>query len=94
MKQMGYTPNLFLFFLKILLINIVLLSYKNKRGKMEINNINNEINFKNGVLEIEIGPDGEFSEETRKFILERVQEAIDENIWYTQEEVIETLNKL
>lgn len=61
---------------------------------MEINNINNEINFKNEVLEIEIGPDREFSEETTKFILEKVQEAIDENIWYTQEEVVEVLNKL
>lgn len=61
---------------------------------MEINNINNEINFKNEILEIEIGPDGEFSEETTKVILEKVQEAIDENIWYTQEEAMELLDKM
>lgn len=60
---------------------------------MEKNNINNS-NFKNEILEIDIGPNGEFDEETTKFILEKVQEAIDEDIWYTQEEVIEALDKL
>lgn len=61
---------------------------------MEIDNINNEINFKNEMLEVEIGPDEEFSEETTKFILEKVQEAIDENIWYTQEQAMELLDKM
>lgn len=46
------------------------------------------------ILEVEVGPDGKFDEETTKFIIERVQEAIDEDIWYTQEEVIEALDKL
>ena len=49
---------------------------------------------KYGVLEVEVGPNGEFDEETTKFILEKVQEAIDEDIWYTQEEVIDALDKL
>ena len=51
-------------------------------------------NDNNDILEIEVGPNGEFDEETTKFILEKVQEAIDEDIWYTQEEVIEALDKL
>ena len=60
---------------------------------MTNNNIN-EFNFKNEILEIEMGPNGEFDEETRKFIIRKCQEAVDENIWYTQEEVIEALDKL
>ena len=47
-----------------------------------------------GILEVEIGPDGEFDEETAKFIIQKCQEAVDENIWYTQEEVIEMLDRL
>lgn len=47
-----------------------------------------------GILEVAVGPNGEFDEETTKFILDKVQEAIDEDVWYTQEEVIETLDKL
>lgn len=58
------------------------------------NNNDNEFNFKNEILEIEIGPDGEFDEETTKFIIQKCQEAVDENIWYTQEEVIDALDKL
>lgn len=48
----------------------------------------------NKILEIEVGPNGEFDEETTKFILEKVQEAIDEDIWYTQEEIVDALDKL
>lgn len=51
-------------------------------------------NSNNDILEIEVGPNGEFDEKTTKFIIEKVQEAIDEDIWYTQEEVIEALDKL
>lgn len=51
-------------------------------------------NKNNEILEIELGPNGEFDEETTKLIIEKVQEAIDEDIWYTQEEVIEALDKL
>ena len=47
-----------------------------------------------GILEVEVGTNGEFDEKTTKFILEKVQEAIDEDIWYTQEEVIDALDKL
>lgn len=54
----------------------------------------NEFNLKSEIIEIEIGPNGEFDEKTTKFILEKVQEAIDEDIWYTQEEVIDALDKL
>lgn len=46
------------------------------------------------ILEVEIGPDGEFDEETAKFIIEKCQEAVDENIWYTQEEAMELLDKM
>lgn len=48
----------------------------------------------NEILEIEVGPNGEFDEETTKFILEKVQEAVDEDIWYTEEEAMELLDKM
>ncbi len=51
-------------------------------------------NYKNEILEIEVGPNGEFYEETAKFVIEKCQEARDENIWYTQEEVIKALDEL
>lgn len=47
-----------------------------------------------GILEVEVGPNGEFDEETTKFILEKVQEAIDEDIWYTEEEANRLLDKM
>lgn len=47
-----------------------------------------------GILEVEVGPNGEFDEKTTRFIIEKVQEAIDEDIWYTQEELMEALDKL
>ena len=47
-----------------------------------------------GILEVEVGPNGEFDEKTTKFILEKVQEAIDENIWYTEEEANRLLFKM
>ncbi len=51
-------------------------------------------NYKNEILEIEVGPNGEFDEGTAKFVIEKCQEARDENIWYTQEEVIKALDEL
>ena len=51
-------------------------------------------NYKDEILEIEVGPNGEFDEETAKFVIEKCQEARDENIWYTQEEVIKILDEL
>ena len=51
-------------------------------------------NYKNEILEIEVGPNGEFDEETAKFVIEKCQEARNENIWYTQEEVIKVLDEL
>lgn len=36
----------------------------------------------------------EFDEEFSKEIMQKIQEALDENIWYTQEEVMESLEKL
>ena len=60
---------------------------------MTNNNID-ESNFKNEILEVEIGPNGECDEETERFIIQKCQEAVDENIWYTQEEVIEALDRL
>lgn len=47
-----------------------------------------------GILEVEVGPNGEFDEETTKFILEKVQEAIDEDILYTEEEANRLLFKM
>lgn len=51
-------------------------------------------NNNNDILEIEVGPNGEFDEETTKFILEKVQEAIDEDILYTEEEANRLLFKM
>ncbi len=51
-------------------------------------------NYKDEILEIEVGSNGEFDEETAKFVIEKCQEARDENIWYTQEEVIKALDEL
>ena len=51
-------------------------------------------NYKDEILEIEVGPNGEFDEETAKFVIEKCQEARNENIWYTQEEVIKALDEL
>ena len=53
-----------------------------------------KFNFKNEILEVEIGPNGECDEETEKFIMQKCQEAVDENIWYTQEEAMELLDKM
>ena len=49
---------------------------------------------KYGVLEVEMGPHGEFDEETAKFIIEKCQETVDENIWYTEEKAMELLDKM
>lgn len=51
-------------------------------------------NYKNEILEIEVGPHGELDEKTARFVIEKCQEARDENIWYTQEEVIKALDEL
>ena len=51
-------------------------------------------NYKNEILEIEVGPNGELDEETAKFVIEKCQEASDENIWYTQEEAMKVLDKM
>lgn len=51
-------------------------------------------NNNNEILEIEVGPNGEFDEETTKFIIEKVQEAIDEDILYTEEEANRLLFKM
>lgn len=47
-----------------------------------------------GILEVEVGPNGKLDEETEKFILEKVQEAVDENIWYTEEEANRLLDEM
>ena len=60
---------------------------------MEIKDVKNR-NFKDNIIEIEVDSNGEFSKETETFILEKVQETIDEGIYYTQEEVIDALDKL
>ena len=60
---------------------------------MEIKDVKNH-NFKDNIIEIEVDSNGEFSKETETFILEKVQETIDEGIYYTQEEVIDALDKL
>ena len=51
-------------------------------------------NFKDDIIEIEVGPNGEFDEATEKFILEKVQEAVDEGIYYSEEEANRLLDKM
>ena len=51
-------------------------------------------NYKNEILEIEVGPNGELDEETAKFVIEKCQEARDVNVLYTQEDVIKALETL
>ena len=51
-------------------------------------------NYKNEILEIEVGHNGELDEEKAKFVIEKCQEASDENIWYTQEEAMKLLDKM
>lgn len=51
-------------------------------------------NYKDEILEIEVGPNGEFDEETAKFVIEKCQEARDENIWYTQEAAMKLLDEM
>ncbi len=51
-------------------------------------------NYKNEILEIEVGPNGELDEETTKFVIEKCEEARKENIWYTHEEAMELLDKM
>ena len=51
-------------------------------------------NFKDDIIEIEVGPNGEFDEETQKFINEKLQEAIDEGIYYSEEEANRLLDKM
>lgn len=60
---------------------------------MEIKNIKNH-NFKDDIIEIEVGPNGELDEETEKFLLEKVQETIDEGIYYSEEEANRLLDKM
>ena len=60
---------------------------------MEIEDIRNH-NFKDDIIEIEVGPNGEFDEETQKFINEKLQEAIDEGIYYSEEEANRLLDKM
>lgn len=60
---------------------------------MEIEDIKNH-NLNNDIIEIEVGPNGEFDKETEKFILEKVQEAIDEGIYYSEEEANRLLDKM
>lgn len=56
--------------------------------------INNKINYKDEIIEIELGPNDEMNEETTKFLIEKVQEAMDEGIYYTQEEAMKLLDKM
>ncbi len=47
-----------------------------------------------GILEIEINENGDPDKKEEKFILDKIQEAIDEDVWYTEEEVIDSLDRL
>ena len=60
---------------------------------MEIKDVKNH-NFKDNIIEIEVDSNGEFSKETEAFILEKVQEAIDEGIYYSEEDAMELLDKM
>ena len=61
---------------------------------MEMRDINNSHNFKDDIIEIEVGPDGEFDGKTTQFILKKEEEAEQEAIWYTEEEAMELLDKM
>ena len=61
---------------------------------MEMRDINNSHNFKDDIIEIEVGPNGKNDKKTTQFILKKVQEAEQEDIWYTEEEAMELLDKM
>ena len=47
-----------------------------------------------GILEIEVDENGEIDEKYTDFIIQKCKEAEDEGIWYTMEEVMDSLDKL
>ena len=47
-----------------------------------------------GLLEVEVDENGEIDEKYTDFIIQKCKEAEDEGIWYTQEEIVEMLDKL
>ena len=46
-----------------------------------------------GILEIEVDENDEIDEKYKDFIVQKCKEAEDEGIWYTQEEIMEMLDK-
>lgn len=47
-----------------------------------------------GILEVEVDENGEIDEKYRDLIIQKCKEAEDEGIWYTMEEVMDSLDKL
>ena len=47
-----------------------------------------------GILEVEVDENGEIDEKYTDFIIQKCKEAEDEGIWYTMEEVMDSLDKL
>ena len=47
-----------------------------------------------GLLEVEVDENGEIDEKYTDFIIQKCKEAEEEEIWYTQEEIVEMLDKL
>ena len=46
-----------------------------------------------GLLEVEVDENGEIDEKYTDLIIQKCKEAEDEGIWYTQEEIVEMLDK-
>ena len=47
-----------------------------------------------GILEVEVDENGEIDEKYTDFIIQKCKEAEEEGIWYTMEEVMDSLDKL
>ena len=47
-----------------------------------------------GILEVKVDENGEIDKKYEDFIMQKCQEAIDEDIWYTEEEANRLLDKM
>ena len=47
-----------------------------------------------GLLEVEVDENGEIDDKYEDLIIQKCKEAEEEGIWYTQEEIVEMLDRL
>ena len=47
-----------------------------------------------GLLEVEVDENGEIDDKYEDLIIQKCKEAEEEEIWYTQEEIVEMLDRL